>query len=157
MKSLLVLCGLLGLLAFTAHSQTCEVQPVRVVIPPFPAVSLALKESGKVVVRTTIDKEGNVSRSEAVEGPKWLRKSAEEVAKVWKFSTVKTSETSTCKTRSADLTFDYVVLPAGTRPGPETRSYFVLPFHVTIQEILGLVTINPTGKSARKMLQKPAR
>lgn len=147
MKHVCIILGLIGLLAFTGHSQTCEVMPKKVVVPPYPAVSLALKESGTVVVRVTVDKDGNVSRAEAIEGPKWLSKSSELVAKVWKFSAVKPTETAGCKERSADLTFDYVVLPAGTPSGPETRSYFVLPFHVTIQETLGSVTINPTGKS----------
>lgn len=144
MKTLLFLCGLICVLAFAAHAQTCDVQPVKLVIPPYPVVALASKESGRVVVRVTVDKEGDVLRAESTEGPKWLSKSAEEVAKIWKFSGVKASETLSCKTRSADLTFDFVILPAGTSPSEETRPYVVLPFHVTVQQILGTVTINPT-------------
>jgi len=144
MKCLLFLCGLMGVLAFSVHSQTCDVQPVKIGIPPYPAVALASKESGRVVVRVTIDKEGDVLRAESTEGPKWLTKSADAIAKIWKFSAVKASETSSCKTRSADLTFDFEVLPAGTNPSPETRPYVVLPFHVTVQEILGRVTVNPS-------------
>ncbi|MBX7060700.1 MAG: energy transducer TonB [Pyrinomonadaceae bacterium] len=147
MKHVFVILGLIGLLAFTGHSQTCEVLPRKVVVPPYPAVSLALKESGTVVVRVTVGEDGNILRAEAIEGPKWLSKNSELVAKVWKFSAVKPTETAGCKERSADLTFDYEVLPAGTPSGPETRSYFVLPFHITVQERLGSVTINPTGKS----------
>ncbi|MCZ2392037.1 MAG: energy transducer TonB [Acidobacteria bacterium] len=145
MNHIFVACGLISLLAFAVRSQTCDIQPVKLVMPPYPAVSLALKESGEVIVRVTIDKEGNVSGSKAIEGPKWLRKSSEEVAKAWKFSAVKKSEMPWCNARSADLTFNYVTLPAGTTRGPETQSYFLLPFHVTIKETLGLVMINPTG------------
>ena len=76
MKHVCIILGLIGLLAFTGHSQTCEVMPKKVVVPPYPAVSLALKESGTVVVRVTVDKDGNVSRAEAIEGPKRLSKSS---------------------------------------------------------------------------------
>jgi TonB family protein len=60
-------------------------EPVRKVVPIFPADGKKFGVTGTVTVVCLVDRSGNVTSAKAVDGPNLLRKAAEDAARQWKF------------------------------------------------------------------------
>ncbi len=74
------------------------------VAPKYPALILAGRIYGEVLVRVTIDSAGDVKQAKVTEGHPMLREAAEEAARQWKF------EAGAAPKRVAVLNFSFVIL-----------------------------------------------
>jgi TonB family protein len=60
-------------------------QVIRRLQPEFPLAARGSKVSGTVLVQVTIDTDGSVTSSKAIEGPLMFRRASEDAARKWKF------------------------------------------------------------------------
>lgn len=82
---------------------------VKKVDPEYPPAARSVRASGKVVVRTLVNKKGDVVEACVVEGHPLLRAASVEAAKKWKFEKNFGFRNSKLKQRFAetDLTFNF--------------------------------------------------
>ena len=136
MSRLLLVYGLAASLAMLgfgpaiAAQQTGE-QPmvIRAVAPDYPAIAMAAKAEGKVVVEVRINNEGKVTATKVLdEGSskmKFLHKASEKAASRWQF----TLGTDDSDKRTAQLTFVFRVVPDN-----EAEIFFSPPYQVEVAE-----------------------
>ena len=74
---------------------------INVTIPAYPAVAVANRVSGAVLVDVEVNAEGKVTEANAISGPVLLREAAKKAALRWRFERVNVGEAS----RSVRLTF----------------------------------------------------
>ncbi len=122
--------GLLAVSMFVAHSQSKIAEQPKVIsaaAPIFPAIALAARTLGEVVVEIKIDAAGNVTSARAMAGPPLLRKASEIAARRWKFAVAEGSSDA----RTVRLTF---VFRATEKDLPETEitPVFVPPYKVEV-------------------------
>ncbi len=144
MRTFKYFVGLLVLSAHSVYGSPWELHPIRVTIPSYPAIAVALKETGMVSIRVEIDRSGNVASTEITAGPDWLSKSAEQVVWDWKFSTAE-KQGRRCNSRHTVINFNYVLLPSDTRPSLQTLSFFEFPNTVEVRYGKPAITVNPTS------------
>ncbi len=146
MNLLILVCALVvvGISGISAFGRNCEPSVRRAIIPNFPAVAMALKESGEVRVSVTVDTNGAVTSAKAMSGGTQLRKASVLVAKAWEFSRLGRRDARRCTTRSAVILFEYVLLPNETLRSNESLSYFSYPNKVVVQEIKPSIIMAPS-------------
>lgn len=71
--------------AETRATGLAPAQVVRQVQPEFPLAARGSKIGGTVLVRVTIDTQGSVTSTKALEGPLMFRRASEDAARKWKF------------------------------------------------------------------------
>ncbi|HXR32322.1 MAG TPA: energy transducer TonB [Verrucomicrobiae bacterium] len=84
------------------------------VAPKYPALTLAGRVYGEVIVRVTIDRTGAVKGAKVTEGHPMLREAAVDAAQQWKF------EESSAQKRVAMLKFSFVILPDNSQVQSQT-------------------------------------
>lgn len=95
------------------------------VTPVFPATAVATNTSGTVLIEVEMNAAGEVTSTRSVSGHPLLRKSAENAARRWRF-------TSTANARTRQLTFAFRLLPKDTPP-EELTSVFTPPYQVEVR------------------------
>lgn len=92
----------------------------------YPALTLAGRVCGEVVVSVTIDSAGSVKGTNVIEGHPMLRESAVNAASQWKF------EESSLEKRVAILKFNFVILPEA--PEAKSQTIFTPPYGIEIRQ-----------------------
>ncbi|HJP94929.1 MAG TPA: energy transducer TonB [Pyrinomonadaceae bacterium] len=101
------------------------------VAPNYFPTALHSHASGEVVVAVKIASDGSVTSSEAISGSAVLAAGSMQVARRWKFATMKDKN----QIRSARLTFVYRLVPRDT-PSDQLLPIFKPPYRVEITHVL---------------------
>ncbi len=121
--------GLLALSTFVVRSQSRIAEQPKVIsaaAPVFPAIALAARQLGEVVVEVKIDSAGKVTSARA-DGPPLLRRASEVAARRWKFAAAEGNSDA----RTARLTF--VFRESEKRlPESEVTPVFVPPYKIEV-------------------------
>ena len=96
------------------------------VAPKYPALTLAGRVYGQVIVRVTIDRAGAVKDAAVTEGHPMLREAALDAARQWKF------EESALPKRLASLNFSFVILPEDSQA--QSQIVFLPPMGIEIRQ-----------------------
>jgi TonB family protein len=102
---ILVGAGLFSVKVAKPGPQTTKLPAVVKAVAPtfYPAIAVAARADGKVVIEVQIDAAGKVTSAHAVEGHALLRKAAEETAARWQFE----PDAGAAERRVVSLTFIY--------------------------------------------------
>ena len=95
-------------------------------IPAYPALALAKKVSGAVLVDVEVDVGGRVAEADAISGPELLRDAAKKAALRWRFESVGESVV----TRSVRLTF---IFHEPSYIAPKKKPQFTGPYQVEVE------------------------
>ena len=112
------------------------------VAPLYPPVAASSRISGTVIVRSTVDASGVVTRVAVLEGHQLLKRAAEEAAKQWKFNSSPEAD------RSYNMKFTFVLLPEDA-PEP-SRIIFLPPNQVEVDLRPARPTVNYGGAKGRE-------
>ena len=93
-------------------------------IPAYPAVAVANKVSGAVLVDVEVNSEGKVSVANAISGPEMLRDAAKKAAMRWRF------EAAGVDSRSVRLTF---IFHEPSYVAPKKKPQFTSPYQVEVE------------------------
>ncbi len=106
-------------------SKTKQLSTVIAVAPIFPATAIVTNTSGKVIVEVNVNKDGNVTSAKTVEGHPLLRRTAEAVARMWKFETAENES-------KIQLTFVFSILQESSTT-EQLLSVFTIPYQVEVK------------------------
>jgi len=128
-KSVVILCTSILLLAPVTATEKVHSGPelMKAVAPVYPLVAIAAGVSGSVVVQVQVDRQGNVTSTRTIDGPKLLRTAAEHTARRWLFSA-----TDEPATREARLVFSFKLVPKDTAVD-ELSPIFMPPYQVEVK------------------------
>jgi TonB family protein len=120
-------------------SKTKQLSTVIAVAPIFPAVAKATNTSGKVIVEVNVNKDGNVTSAKTVEGHSLLCRTAEVVARMWKFEVAENES-------KIQLTFVFSILQKSSTT-EQLLSVFTIPYQVEVKTrpIEPLVSSDPVS------------
>ena len=97
-----------------------------VTIPAYPAVAVANKVSGAVLVDVEVNAEGKVTEANAISGPELVREAAKKAALRWHFEPVDKGG----KSRSVRLTF---IFHEPSYVAPKKKPQFTNPYQVEVE------------------------
>ncbi len=123
----------LASLMFPASASPCQKTspgegplPTSRILPAYPAIAVARKVSGAVLIYVTVSAEGKVIEASVISGPELLQSPAKKAALLWRFELLKGAGAA----RSVLLTFifhDPSYMP------PEKAPDFTCPYQIEVE------------------------
>jgi TonB family protein len=125
----LLLAGIISPASVFPRQQTPPAEspvPTSKVLSTYPAIAVAQKVSGAVLVDVIVNTNGKISDASVVSGPTLLRSPAKKAALLWRFEPLKGAGES----RSVRLTF---IFHEPSYKAPEKAPDFTCPYQVEVE------------------------